>query len=119
MAELLAGAADRWRVDDRHELLEVLRQQPVEERLVAILERGKADVVLQLVALAADVLELERDLLLDGRDARRQEPAQAERVALGLGEGGVLVEQPVADQRAAARCTITWPRGARSSGVAW
>ena len=98
VAELLAGAADGRRVDDRQELLEVLGQDAVEERLVAVLQGRQADVALEVVRLAADVLELEGDLLLDGRDARRHEPAQAERVALVVGEGGALVEQRLGDQ---------------------
>ena len=71
---------DGRRVDDRHELLEVLDEDPVEEGLVAVLERRQADVALEVVALAADVLELQADLLLDrgrcaaaaGRAARRR-----------------------------------------------
>ena len=59
VAELLAGPADGRRVDDRHELLEVLEEHAVEERLVAVLQRGQADVALEVVALAADVLELQ------------------------------------------------------------
>ena len=102
VAELLAGAAHGGRVHDRHELFEVLRQQPVEERLVAVLERGQTDVLLEVVGLAADVLELERDLLLDRRHARGQQPTHFERVALRLCEGGVLVEQPMTHQLAAA-----------------
>ena len=47
VAELLARPADRRRVDDRQELLEVLGEQPVEERRVAVLERGQADVLLE------------------------------------------------------------------------
>jgi len=102
VAELLACAADRRRVHDRHELLEVLRQQPVEQRFVAILERGKADVLLQVIRLAAHVLELQGDLLIDCRDARRQQAAQRERVTLLLREGRVLVEQGARDELATA-----------------
>ena len=77
VAELLAGTPDRRRVDDRQELLEVVGQDPVEERLVAVLQRRQPDVALEVVRLATDVLELERDLLLDRRDPGRQEAAQA------------------------------------------
>ena len=82
VAELLAGAPDRRRVDDRQELLEVLGEEAVEERRVAVLERGQADVPLERVVLAAQVLELELDLLLDGQDAVGEQAAQVERVAL-------------------------------------
>ena len=63
VAELLARPPDRRRVDDRQELLEVLGEEPVEQRRVAILERGQPDVLLERVVLAAEVLELELDLL--------------------------------------------------------
>src|SRR6476620_1147255 len=38
VAEFLDGTADRRRIDDRQELLEVLREAPVEEGRVAVLE---------------------------------------------------------------------------------
>ena len=98
VAELLAGEADGRRVDDRQELLEVLDEEPVEERLVAILERGQADVPLEVVGLAADVLELEPDLLVDRRHAWRQQAVQAEGVALAVGECRALVQQRISDQ---------------------
>ena len=60
VAELLAGETDRRGVDDRQELLEVLDEQPVEERLVAVLESGQSDVPLEVIGLAPDVLQLER-----------------------------------------------------------
>ena len=93
------GPPDRRRVDDRQELLEVLGEQPVEERRVAVLERGQPDVALEGVVLAPEVLELELDLLLDGQDAVGQEAAQPEGVALGVGEGQVLGQQPAAEER--------------------
>ena len=51
VAELLAGAPDGRRVDDRQQLLEVLGQDPVEERGVAVLERRQADVLLERSSL--------------------------------------------------------------------
>ena len=98
VAELLAGAADGRRVDDRQELVEVLGEQPVEQRRVAVLERGQADVLLERVVLDPDVLELEVDLLLDREDAVREQATQPERVALGGREGEVLRQQAAAQQ---------------------
>ena len=60
----------------------MLGQEPVEERRVAVLERGQADVPLERVVLAPQVLELELDLLVDRQHPVGQEAAQAERVAL-------------------------------------
>ena len=50
---------DGRRVDDRQQLLEVLGQDPVEERRVAVLERRQADVLLERIVLPAQPLELE------------------------------------------------------------
>ena len=99
VAELLARPADGRRVDDRQELLEVLREQPVEQRRVAVLERRHPDVALERVVLVVEVLELELDLLVDGQDAVGQQAAQPERVALVLAEGEVLGQQPAAEER--------------------
>ena len=93
MAELLARETDGRCVDDRQELLEVLDEEPVEQRLVAVLERGQADVPLEVIGLAPDVLELQRDLLVDRRHARRQQAVQAKGVALTGREGRALVEE--------------------------
>ncbi len=82
VAELLAGEADRRCVDDRQELLEVLDEEAVEQGLVAVLECGQADVALEVIGLAPDVLEFEGDLLVDRRHARRQQAVEAEGVAL-------------------------------------
>ena len=99
VAELLARPPDGRRVDDRQELVEVLGQQPVEQRRVAVLERGQPDVLLERVVLAPEVLELEVDLLLDRQDPVRQQAAQPERVPFDVGEGQVLGQQPAAEER--------------------
>ena len=81
----------------------MLDEHPEEERLVAVLQGGEPDVPLQRVGLAPDVLELERDLLVDAQDLRREEAAQAQRVALLRRERGVLVEDLVAQKLHAAQ----------------
>ncbi len=53
----------------------------------------QADVALEVVALAADVLELQADLLLDRGHPRWQQATQAEDVPLGLVEASVLVQE--------------------------
>ena len=82
VAEPLAGLAHRGRVDDRGQLLEVVAQQPVEQRLVAVLQRDQPDVLLHVAALAAQVLQFQRDLLVDRRHPPRQQAAQPEIVPL-------------------------------------
>ena len=98
VAELLAGLAHGRGVDHRHELLEVVGQEPVEERRVAVLQGRQADVLLERVLLARDVLPLELDLLLDGLDPVGQHAAQPEGLALVLAEGEVLGEEACAQQ---------------------
>ena len=111
VTELPAGVADRWRVDDRGELLEVIGEHPVEQRLVAVLQCGESDVLLEVVGLALQVLELERHLLGEADDAVRHQPAQPERVAFRIGVGGVPVVRGAGHQRRA-------PGGVRASGLA-
>src|SRR6266545_815451 len=62
MAELPAGLAYRRRVHHRSQLLQMVEQHPVEEGLVAILQRGQPDVLLKIVALTPQMLELESNL---------------------------------------------------------
>ena len=103
VAELLARATHGRRVDHRQQLLEVVQQDLVEERLVAVLERCEADVPLQVVRLAPDVLQLQRHLLVHAHHARREQAADAQVVALLVGEGGALVENGVRQERHAAQ----------------
>ena len=98
VAEGPARVAHRGRVDDRRQLLEMIDEHAVKEGLVAIVERGQADVALQVVPLASEVLELERHLLGDGQRSPGEQPAQAVVGSLLLGEGGVLVELRVGQQ---------------------
>ena len=107
MAELLTSTADGGRVDDRHELLDVLDEQPIEERLVAVLERREPDVLLEVVLpLPPQMLELEGHLLVDRENPRRQEPAQTEPVAFVVVEGEILVEDRVREEVYAARLLV-------------
>ena len=64
----LARLADGWRVDDRQELFNVLNKEAIEEGLVAILQRGEADVALEWVLLPPNLDQLYGDLLLEGQD---------------------------------------------------
>jgi len=93
-----ARVAHRGRVDDRRQLLEMVDEHAVIERLVAIVERGQADVALQVVLLAAEVLEFQGYLLADGQRPPGEQPAQAVIGSLLLAEGGVLVELRVGQQ---------------------
>jgi len=98
VAELLARFADRRRVDDGHQLRQVLDEHAVEEHLVAIQQSGEADVALQITALVANVLELQLDLLFDRLDRCGQQSVQAESIALFVRERQPLVGRWVLQQ---------------------
>ena len=102
VAVQLAGPAHGRRVDDGQQFHEVLDQHAVEERLVAVLEDGQADELLQVVALGPQVLQLQGDLLLDRQRCRGHQAVQIELFALLRGEGRSLVVHRVAEQLCAA-----------------
>ncbi len=81
----------------------MLDEQPVEKRLVAVLQRGEADVLLEFVTLAAEMLELEGDLLLDRHGSPGQKAPKSERRPFVVGEGGVLVDGSTVEQLTTAR----------------
>ena len=83
VAELLARESHRRRVDDRHHLVGVLGDDAKEEGLVAVVQRGHEDVFLERVVEPAKVAEDAADLFRLAAHVRRQQPFQAERVALG------------------------------------
>ena len=89
------------RVDERLHLVDVVAHHAEEQRLVAVVQRVERDVLLEVVGQAAQVAQHPLRLLLQREHVRRQQAAQAERVALLLGERRALVEQRVAQQREA------------------
>ena len=75
-AVLVAVALDRLAdgrgVDDRQHLGEVLAEQPEEQHLVAVVQRGEEDVLREVGGLCEVLLERATHLLLDGEHARRE-----------------------------------------------
>ena len=102
VAEVLADLSNGRRVDDGDHLLEVIDEEAVEEGFVPVLERGQEEVALHVVARALVVLVRAGALLLFGRDARGQETAEPECVALVFGEARPLVEERIVLNRLAA-----------------
>ena len=82
-------------VDQRHRLLDVIEDEAVKQHLVAVLESGQVNVFLNVVRFAAERVERALQLLLDRKHPRRQQAAQAERVAFGLRKGRALVQQRI------------------------
>jgi len=62
-------------------------EELVVQGLVAVLERGEEDVLLDVRRLAAEVVVRALELLFRGRDVRGQQSLEAEVAALLLGEG--------------------------------
>ena len=91
VAVFATGPADRRRVDDRRQLLEVLDEQTEEQRLVPVPKGREADVPLEVVALATEVLELKCHLLLDRRNSPGEQAAECERATFFVGERGILI----------------------------
>ena len=99
MAEPLAGEADRRGVDERLDLVDVVGDDAEEQRLVAVVQRVERDVFFQIVRQLAQIGHHALGLRLHRKHVRRQQAAQAERIALLLGEGRALVEKRIAQQR--------------------
>ena len=97
----LARLANRWRVHHREELLHVFCEQPVEERLVPILQRSEPDVALEGILLPANLLQLDGDLFFEGEDGCREESVEPKESALILGKRRVLIQRGAAQQRLA------------------
>ena len=90
---LLHRHADRQIVDDRNHLAQVLREQPVEQHLVAVVQGGQIDVLAQRVRqpLVLDVGAL--DLRLQRADVGREQAGEAQGFSFLRREGGALVQQ--------------------------
>jgi len=93
-----AGLSHGWRVNDRHELLEIVEQQPVKERLVTLLQRHEEDVFLEIRRLPAHLCQRPHELRVQLENARRHEPAQPERILLLPRKARALREQGIVDQ---------------------
>ena len=102
VAELLTRETDGRRVDDRQELLEIVDEEAVEQGLVAVVECGEADIPLEVIALAPDVLQFPGDLLVERRHSRWQQTVEAKGVALAGREGRALVEEWLCKKRVTA-----------------
>jgi hypothetical protein len=102
VAELLAGSSDGRGIDDGKELLDVIDEHAVEEMLIAILERGEADVLLEGVLLADDVGVDPPDLLIHRAHGRGQQALEAEGGALLRRERGALRVERMREQPRAA-----------------
>jgi hypothetical protein len=97
VAVLLDGLADRRGVDDREQFAEVVGEHPVEQDLVAVVQGGQVDVLVEVAGLARALPVGALGLLVQGEDPRRQQAGQPQRITLGLGERGALVQPGIAE----------------------
>jgi len=97
-AVALAGQARGGRVDDRHELLEVIHEDAIEKVLVPVVEPGEAGVALEGIALLRDARVGPLGLLLQRGDHVRQESLEPEGSPLLLRERRGAVVDRVAEQ---------------------
>ena len=99
VAELLAGQADRRRVDDRHHLGQVVQEQPVEQDLVGVLKLAEIDMPFEVGRLVPIGLVGTGRLLLQRLLVRRQQAEEAECTPFFRRERGPLVEQGAFEQQ--------------------
>ena len=84
---------DRQIVDDRDHLAQVPRQQAVKQHLVAVVQRGQVDVLIERIRQAL-VLSVGRlHLSLQSADHRREQAGEAQLFSFLGGEGRALVQQ--------------------------
>ena len=95
LAEPLAGLTHGGGVDDRQGFGDVLAQHPVEQRLVAVLQRAQVDVLVEIVSASRELMPAMVDLLGEGLHRGRQQAQQAQTVAFVRGEGGALGRQRI------------------------
>ena len=95
LAETLAGLTDGGGVDNRQGFGDVLAQQPVEQRLVAVLQRAQVDVLVEIVAASGELMPAMFDLLGEGLHHGRQQAQQAQPAAFVRGEGSALGRQRI------------------------
>jgi hypothetical protein len=98
LREALAALADGRGVDQRQQLGRVAHEHGVEQGLVGVLEVAEEGVALERVVAGPQGAQAAGDLLLEVADVRRQQAVELEVGALGVGEGGALVEQRVGQQ---------------------
>ncbi len=92
MVVLLHGQADRQIVDDGNHFTQMLREQPVKQHFVAIVQSGQIDVLAQRIRqpLVLDVGP--PDLCAQRADVRRQQAAEPQGSAFVRAEGSTFVQ---------------------------
>ena len=98
VAELQARLAHRRVIQNRQEPRRIGHDHLVEQHLIGVQQPDQVDVALQIGRLVAELLQRPPDLGLLAVHPGRQQPGQAERLALGLREGRGLVTLRIVQQ---------------------
>src|SRR3989475_2731035 len=120
VAELLAGLADRRRVDDRHEPRRIGHEDAIEERFVRVLQLREIDVALEVGRLAVELREGSPQLRVEIVDTLGKKTEEAKGLTLLLAECRRLVEARVmkkigpARRRHPRRRISAWTRSSSS-----
>jgi len=106
---------DRWRVDDRYHLAQVVGQQPVEQDLVTVEQGVQGDVAGKVVGLAPVLLVNTRNLVLQGEVGGRDQSRQAKVVTFAVAECRSLVNPRIGEhlptaQRSPPRAVLVPPQ---------
>ena len=96
--EALASFAHRRRIDNRQQLLGVVLDHGVEQRLIVVLQIAHVAVFAEGRLARVEHALAAQALILKRADVRWQQPVQTEHVALLLGKCGALVEARVEEQ---------------------
>jgi hypothetical protein len=73
---LLTCSTDRWRVDDWHQLIEMIEHCTVEQRLITVLKPEQENISLEIGRLCPHILQNPQSLFLLRMDARREKSAK-------------------------------------------
>jgi hypothetical protein len=95
LAETLAGLTHGGGIDDRQGFGDVVTQHPVEQGLVAVLQRAEIDVFVEIALASGEFMPAMFGLLFQGLHRGRQQAQQTVAAALGLGKGRALGRQGV------------------------
>jgi hypothetical protein len=98
LAEFLTRLAYRRRVNDGQGLLDILRDQRIEKRLVCVLKIPHEPVFFDRRCQARQPVVPTVPLILQAADVGGQETVERERVALALDKGGSLVESRIVEK---------------------
>jgi len=90
VAELLAREANRGRVDDGEELLEMIEKHSIEEVFIPVVKRRQTDVLFDGRVFSTNVPDDALELFVERRDSVRHQTLETQALTLLLGKRGPL-----------------------------